>query len=282
MNKLFYSSAIALVWAMSAGALVASGSANAADTDGSCLAEADRLQQEIAVQDLSEEDRNELDRMIEEVRQLDEAGNAEACSLVVQDISVFAEQRQAAAAAADTTTEAEQAVTEASGAAATAVSEAASETEQAVTESVNEAATAAAETVEAPAEAANQAASEVQETVNQAEPGLDPSVAALTVADLEGENVYDSNGEDVGALDQVVVGPDGKLFAVIGMGGFLGIGDTDVLIPLRDLQIRDERIALPVYSEEELERMQDVDLDEDSGYEILDGDVRLIDYSTRG
>lgn len=55
--------------------------------------------------------------------------------------------------------------------------------------------------------------------------------------EIIGQTVYGSNGEEIGEVDNVVINQQGKqAAAVIGVGGFLGIGERDVTIPLDNLQ----------------------------------------------
>ncbi|MCQ0091065.1 PRC-barrel domain-containing protein [Roseovarius sp. M141] len=59
------------------------------------------------------------------------------------------------------------------------------------------------------------------------------SISEMTVGDLVGQNVYEPNGETIGDIDYVV-GRDGGALAVIGIGGFLGLGEYTVGLPLSD------------------------------------------------
>ena len=46
---------------------------------------------------------------------------------------------------------------------------------------------------------------------------------------LDGLNVYDPSNEKIGDISELIVGRDGKIDAVvIGVGGFLGIGEHNV------------------------------------------------------
>jgi sporulation protein YlmC with PRC-barrel domain len=54
---------------------------------------------------------------------------------------------------------------------------------------------------------------------------------------LEGLNVYNLNNEKVGDIREVLVNPQGQVEAVvIGVGGFLGLGERDVAVPYNALQ----------------------------------------------
>jgi Uncharacterized conserved protein len=65
-----------------------------------------------------------------------------------------------------------------------------------------------------------------------------PETGAWRVSDLQGKAVYDPNGESIGEINDVLVSQDGSVNAVIiGVGGFLGIGEKDVAVNTAALQI---------------------------------------------
>jgi sporulation protein YlmC with PRC-barrel domain len=52
-----------------------------------------------------------------------------------------------------------------------------------------------------------------------------------------GKTVYNDSGNAIGKVDDVVVAPDKAVsYAIIGVGGFLGIGKHDVAIPVSQMQ----------------------------------------------
>ncbi len=57
-----------------------------------------------------------------------------------------------------------------------------------------------------------------------------------------GETVRGTNDENIGEINDILVDKDGGVVAaVIGVGGFLGIGEKDVAVPFKALQISNER-----------------------------------------
>ena len=55
-----------------------------------------------------------------------------------------------------------------------------------------------------------------------------------------------TNGkEEIGKIDDLVVGRDKVLFAIIGVGGFLGLGQHLVVAPYNRLTVTPQRILLP-------------------------------------
>jgi sporulation protein YlmC with PRC-barrel domain len=64
--------------------------------------------------------------------------------------------------------------------------------------------------------------------------------------DVLGKAVYNDKNEKIGHVDDVVLSPDRKAsFAVIGTGGFVGLGKHDVAIPFSQLQPSGNKLMLP-------------------------------------
>jgi len=59
----------------------------------------------------------------------------------------------------------------------------------------------------------------------------------IRASKLIGASVYDPNDQKIGAVDELVLNPDGKIAdVVIGVGGFLGAGEKRVAVPMADLK----------------------------------------------
>ena len=71
--------------------------------------------------------------------------------------------------------------------------------------------------------------------------GLEPGNVVMA-SSLIGSTVYSSANENIGDINDVVLAKDGKVLAVIiGVGGFLGLGEKDVAVPMDRLQfVKDE------------------------------------------
>lgn len=64
-----------------------------------------------------------------------------------------------------------------------------------------------------------------------------PLTGAWRVTDLEGKDVEDANGDNIGDISDVLVNEKGEVIAVlVGVGGFLGIGQKDVAVSMSALQ----------------------------------------------
>lgn len=58
---------------------------------------------------------------------------------------------------------------------------------------------------------------------------------------LTGLNVYNNANEKVGDVNELIIGKDGRVEAVvIGVGGFLGLGERNVAVPPSDLKWVDQ------------------------------------------
>lgn len=64
--------------------------------------------------------------------------------------------------------------------------------------------------------------------------------------DIMGKPVYNDQNQRIGKIDDIMITPDDAVsFAIIGAGGFLGIGKHDVVIPVENIQNQDGRYVLP-------------------------------------
>ncbi len=72
----------------------------------------------------------------------------------------------------------------------------------------------------------------------------------ILASDFIGQTVYTTNGENVGDISDLVMNRDlNNILAVVGVGGFLGIGKKDVAIALNDITVTkdaDKRLHLTI------------------------------------
>lgn len=61
----------------------------------------------------------------------------------------------------------------------------------------------------------------------------------VQVSNLIGMDVRNAQGENVGEIDDILIGKDGKVsYAIVSVGGFLGVGERHVQVPFSELQIQ--------------------------------------------
>jgi sporulation protein YlmC with PRC-barrel domain len=71
-----------------------------------------------------------------------------------------------------------------------------------------------------------------------------------------GKDVYNDKNEKIGVVDDLIITPDRSLsYAIIGAGGFLGIGKHDVAIPVGQFKEDKGKIVLPGASKDALKGM---------------------------
>jgi len=72
---------------------------------------------------------------------------------------------------------------------------------------------------------------------------------------LIGRTVANDQDENIGKLDDLIVDQDRVLFVIVGVGGFLGLGDRKVAIPYRSLDVTADRIVLPAATKDALKAL---------------------------
>jgi sporulation protein YlmC with PRC-barrel domain len=71
--------------------------------------------------------------------------------------------------------------------------------------------------------------------------------------------VYDAKGTKVGDVERIVQAQDGKRQLIVGVGGFLGLGERHVAIPAENIAVRGDRLLLEDLTEDQLKRMPAID-----------------------
>jgi len=60
--------------------------------------------------------------------------------------------------------------------------------------------------------------------------------------------VYSASNENIGDINDIVIGRDGKVYGVVvGVGGFLGLGEKDVIVPMDRIQFARDNNNNPRY-----------------------------------
>jgi hypothetical protein len=70
-------------------------------------------------------------------------------------------------------------------------------------------------------------------------------------------SVRNDKNEKIGSIDDIIIGHDRLLFAVLQVGGFLGLGAHLVAVPYQSLVLNEEgnKIVLPGASKDELKKL---------------------------
>ncbi|MDQ0324285.1 ribosomal 30S subunit maturation factor RimM [Rhodopseudomonas julia] len=66
-----------------------------------------------------------------------------------------------------------------------------------------------------------------------------------TVGDLDDMEIVGQDGEEIGEVNEILASGDGSSMAVVtDVGGFLGMGERNVVIPLTDARIHNDQIII--------------------------------------
>ncbi|MBF9034965.1 hypothetical protein HKCCE2091_12005 [Rhodobacterales bacterium HKCCE2091] len=105
------------------------------------------------------------------------------------------------------------------------------------------------------------------------------TIEEMTVGEFIGLNVLSADGEDVGEIDYVIAGTE-EPAAVIGIGGFLGLGEYTVALPVSAFDYdAEERTLVVNWTEEELRAQPEFD---ESEAESLPDDMLMSDLMMHG
>ena len=89
---------------------------------------------------------------------------------------------------------------------------------------------------------------------------VDPQSVATgyRTSKVVGSTVVNEVNETVGTIDDLIVTANEKVpFAVLSVGGFLGMGSKYVVVPFSSLQVQDKKMVLPGATKESLKSLPD-------------------------
>jgi hypothetical protein len=87
---------------------------------------------------------------------------------------------------------------------------------------------------------------------------VDPQTVATgyRTSEVVGSTVVNEANETVGTVDDLIVVPSEKVpFAVLSVGGFLGVGTTYVVVPFSALDLNEKRVLLRGATKDSLKRL---------------------------
>ncbi len=74
--------------------------------------------------------------------------------------------------------------------------------------------------------------------------------------DFPGHHVNDDSNQKIGVIDDLIITPENAVsFAIIGAGGFLGVGRHDVAIPVSELKMGRDNVILPGATKDRIKAM---------------------------
>lgn len=75
--------------------------------------------------------------------------------------------------------------------------------------------------------------------------GVGNAMMGMKVQELIGRDVVNASGKDIGEIDDIVINDqDQAMYAVIGVGGFLGLGEKAIAIPFEQLRLGAANVIL--------------------------------------
>lgn len=80
--------------------------------------------------------------------------------------------------------------------------------------------------------------------------------AGYRASKIIGSNVVNGANQAIGKIDDLLVSPDAKQpYAVLSIGGFLGMGSRLVVVPFNTLKFAGKKVTLPGGTKEGLEKL---------------------------
>jgi len=94
------------------------------------------------------------------------------------------------------------------------------------------------------------------QTVEFAKVDVEKLAAGYRASKVVGSSVVNDKNEAIGRIDDLLVSLDGKEpYAVLSIGGFLGMGTHLVVIPYDTLKFADNKVTLPGGTRDELKML---------------------------
>jgi len=77
----------------------------------------------------------------------------------------------------------------------------------------------------------------------------------MTAAQIDKMKLYNDRGDQLGNVDHVILGKDNEPHIVIGHGGFLGLGEKQVVVPLDRTVVRGDRLVTHGVTDDQIKAM---------------------------
>ena len=110
---------------------------------------------------------------------------------------------------------------------------------------------------------------------------LPSDISAMKAGDLVGQDVYDDKGDRIGEVDDVVMNKSNRqAAAVIGVGGFLGIGERKAAIPLNQLKVQGDKIVGTGLTKDSVKSMAEYKDSDNDQWDKMDRERMLSEASS--
>lgn len=78
---------------------------------------------------------------------------------------------------------------------------------------------------------------------------------SISANELLSYDLYDASGQSLGDVERVLLGPDNRAFIVVGHGGFLGLGERRILVPLEQVRLTGDRLVAQGMTQAQAQQM---------------------------
>jgi hypothetical protein len=96
----------------------------------------------------------------------------------------------------------------------------------------------------------------ITQTVSIVRVDVQKLAAGYRASQIIGGSVLNQNDDKIGTVDDLIVEPSEKVpFAILSVGGFLGLGEHLVAVPFSNLRISADKIVLPGATKDELKTL---------------------------
>jgi len=96
------------------------------------------------------------------------------------------------------------------------------------------------------------------QTIGQIDVDVHAVAQGYRVSKLVGATVVNESNETVGSIEDLIVVPTDRVpFAIVSVGGFLGMGTKYVAVPYDLFQVHDKSMVLPGATKESLKQLPD-------------------------
>jgi sporulation protein YlmC with PRC-barrel domain len=86
-----------------------------------------------------------------------------------------------------------------------------------------------------------------------------PAARSFQVSTLLQKDIYNPQGQQLGDIERVLVGVDDKMYVVIGHGGFLGLGEKQILLPFDRIKVREDRLTVTGLTDDQIKAIPEFD-----------------------